>query len=109
MANLFLLLITSFLSATGDTGDLDFSDLSGAITELLDKMLSPCLVVATSLAVVWGLYLGIKFWMAAGDEQKKKSAKSSIISFVVGIVVIFAVAVGAPLLIGALSTWAQLG
>lgn len=88
----------SFLAA-------EFEDISTAINELINQMWVPCLAVASALTVIWGVYLGFKFWSAAGDEQKKKSAKSAVISFVVGIIVIFVVAVGAPMLIGAMSTW----
>lgn len=100
--NAFLATFLPFLSA----GGADFSDLSDSITELIDSMWIPCVAVAGTLAVAWGVYLGVKYWMSAGDEQKKKSAKSAIISFVVGIVIIFAVAVAAPLGIAALSEWA---
>lgn len=96
----FLLSVMSFLSA-----EADFSDLSDTITDLIQSMWVPCVAVASALAVAWGIYLGVKYWMAAGDEQKKKSAKSSIISFVIGIIVIFVVAVGAPIGISALSEW----
>lgn len=100
--NALLATFLPFLSASGD-----FGDVSDAINDLISEMWTPCLAVAGSLAGVWGLYLGIKFWTAAGDEQKKKSAKSALISFVIGIIVIFAVFVGAPMGIGALATWAS--
>ena len=82
-----------------------FDDISAAVKDLINQMWTPCLVVAGALTLLWGVFLG-KFWIAGGDEAKKKSAKSAVISFVVGILVIFAVAVGAPMAIGALSTWA---
>lgn len=83
-----------------------FDDISAAVKDLIGQMWTPCLAIAGALTVLWALYLGYKFWIAGGDEQKKKSAKSAVISFVVGIIVIFAVAVGAPMAIGALTTWA---
>ena len=98
--NAFLSVILPFLSA-----EADFTDLSDTITDLIQSMWVPCVAVASALAVAWGIYLGIKYWTSAGDEQKKKSAKSAIISFVVGVIVIFVVAVGAPLGIGALTEW----
>lgn len=99
--NIFLSTIISFLAADG----ADFSNLSDSIKELIESMWVPCISVASAFAVAWGIYLGIKYWMSAGDEQKKKSAKSSILSFIIGVVVIFVVAVGAPLAITALSQW----
>lgn len=98
--NVFLSVFLPFLSA-----EADFTDLSDTITDLLKSMWVPCVAVASALAVAWGIYLGVKYWLSAGDEQKKKSAKSAIISFVIGVVVIFVVAVGAPMAIGALSEW----
>ena len=83
-----------------------FDDISAAVKDLINQMWTPCLAVAGALTLLWGIFLGYKFWIAGGDEAKKKSAKSAVISFVVGILVIFAVAVGAPMAIGALSTWA---
>lgn len=98
--NAFIATIFPFLSAQAD-----FTDLSDSITELINSMWVPCVSLASALAVAWGVFLGIKYWHAAGDEQKKKSAKSAIISFVVGVIIIFVVAVGAPLGIGALTEW----
>ncbi len=84
-----------------------FDEISSAIKDLINQMWTPCLSIAGGLTLLWAIYLGWKFWVAGGDETKKKSAKSAIISFVIGIFVIFAVAVGAPMAIGALSTWAS--
>lgn len=100
--NAFLSVFLPFLSS-----EADFTDLSDTISDLIGSMWVPCVAVASTLAVAWGVYLGIKYWMSAGDEQKKKSAKSSIISFVIGVIVIFVVAVAAPLGIGALSEWVR--
>ncbi|WP_251547227.1 hypothetical protein [Pumilibacter intestinalis] len=99
--NTFISSIMTLLAADG----ADFTDLSDTIVELINSMWVPCVAIASALAVAWGIYLGIKYWLAAGDEQKKRSAKSSLISFGVGIIIIFVVAVGAPLGIGALSEW----
>ncbi len=99
--NTFVLSILTFLSA----GSADFTELSDAIIDLINSMWVPCVAIASALSVVWGVYLGVKYASAAGDEQKKKSAKAAIIQFVVGVVVIFVIAVGAPMAIAALSEW----
>ncbi len=98
--NAFLSVLLPFISA-----EADFTDLSDTIIDLIQSMWKPCVAVASALSVAWGIYLGIKYWLSAGDETKKKSAKSAIISFVVGVVVIFVIAVGAPMAIAALSEW----
>ena len=82
-----------------------FNDFSDVIKDLTNQLLTPCIAIATALTVLWGVYLGWKFWTANGDEAKTASAKRSVIQFVIGIFVIFIVAVGAPILIGALAQW----
>ena len=82
-----------------------FNEFSSTMSALFDEMFTPLISIASALAAIWGIYLGIKFWKSAGDENKRKEAKSAIVSFIVGTVVIFAVAVGAPLLIAALAEW----
>lgn len=86
-------------------GGANFTDFSGILSDLFDSMFTPLIAIASSLAVIWGVYLGLKYWRSGGDENKRKEAKSAVISFVIGIVVIFLVAVGAPILITALSEW----
>lgn len=98
---IFLSSIMTFLSANG----ADFNDLSQTIVDLINSMWVPLVAIASAASVAWGVYLGIKYWTSAGDEQKKKSAKSSIIAFIIGVVIIFVVAVGAPMAIGALTEW----
>jgi hypothetical protein len=92
--------LISFIAA-GET----FNDFSDVIKDLANQMLTPLIAIATTLTVLWGVYLGWKFWSAGGDEQKTQNAKKSITYFVIGIFVIFIVAVGAPILIGVLSEW----
>lgn len=83
----------------------NFNDFSSILSDLFGSMFTPLIAIASSLAVIWGVYLGLKYWRSGGDENKRKEAKSAVVSFVVGIVVIFLVAVGAPILITALSEW----
>lgn len=85
----------------------NFNDFSGILSDLFQSMFKPLVAVASALSVIWGLYLGLKFWRSGGDENKRKEAKSAVASFVIGIIIIFAVAVGAPILISALVEWYQ--
>lgn len=85
----------------------EFSTFGNVLSDLFDKMFVPCISIAISLCAIWGVYLGFKFWRSGGDENKRKEAKNSVWYFIIGIVVIFVVAVAAPLLIGALSEWMQ--
>lgn len=82
-----------------------FKSFEEALTGLFNQMFTPLIAIATALSVLWGIWLGLKWWRSGGDENKRKEAKSAVLSFVLGTIIIFAVAVGAPLLIGALSEW----
>lgn len=97
--------MNNFLVTMLAAGGANFNDFSKVLADLFDSMFTPLIAIASSLAVIWGVYLGLKYWRSGGDENKRKEAKSAVVSFVVGIVVIFIVAVGAPLLITALSQW----
>lgn len=85
----------------------NFNDFSGILSDLFESMFTPLVAIASALSVIWGIYLGLKFWRSGGDENKRKEAKSAVVSFVIGIIIIFAVAVGAPILISALVEWSQ--
>lgn len=76
-----------------------------AVEGFINSLFGPLVSIAVALSVIWGVYLGIKYWRAAGDENKLKEAKKAIISFIIGIVVIFVVAVVVPIIIAALVTW----
>lgn len=83
----------------------NFTSFSNVLTELIDSMFTPLISIAVALTAVWGVYLGFKWWRSGGDENRRKEAKSALWSFVIGIIVIFVVAVAAPLLIAALTEW----
>lgn len=85
--------------------DQTFKTFGDTIAGLFNSMFTPLITIAVALCAIWGAYLGFKFWRSGGDENKRKEAKSAVTSFVIGIVVIFVVAVAAPLLITALSEW----
>ena len=85
--------------------DQTFNQFGDVLAGLFDSMSPALITIAVSLCAIWGCYLGFKFWRSGGDENKRKEAKSAIASFVIGVVVIFLVAVAAPILISALSEW----
>lgn len=89
------------LIATGET----FNDFATILKDLIQQMWKPCIGIASAMTILFALYLGWKFASTGGDEQKKKSAKAALTQFGIGILVIFVVAVGAPIVIGALVTW----
>ena len=83
----------------------EFTDFSDKIGELIKMLYPPLIAIAVAISVLWGAYIGFKFWSAGGDEQKKKQAKSALISYVIGIVVMFVIAAGTPLVVAAFQTW----
>ena len=85
--------------------DQTFKSFGDVLSGLFDSLFTPLIAVAVSLCAIWGVYLGFKFWRSGGDEGKRKEAKSAVVSFVIGVFVIFIVAVVAPYLIAALSVW----
>lgn len=104
MFNNFLLGATNFLLAASDGAD--FSSFADSISGLIESMFKPLIGIFGALTCVWGIYLGLKFWKS-DDEKKREEAKKALLSFAIGVVVIFVVAVAAPLLIMALSDWMQ--
>ena len=85
--------------------------LNGSLAEIVNKlkglMDSFWLYIVLALAavvVIWGAYIGIKIAIAHRNEEKI-NARDMIKNLVIGIVIIFVVAMGAPLLINGLSAW----
>lgn len=56
------------------------------------------------VVVIWGAYVGIRIAVAHRNEEKI-NARDMVKSLVIGIIIIFVVAMGAPLLINGLSAW----
>lgn len=83
------------------------SDMADKITELYKMMAMPLLGVLGGAAVLFGIWIGVGFIMADGDDQKLKKAKSRVKTFVIGWIVMFAIAALLPMFIGVLQTWAQ--
>ena len=88
------------------TTTLDGS-LQGIVTKLNELMNSFWIYIVLAMAavvVVWGAYVGIKIAIAHKNEDKINS-RDMVKSLIIGIIVMFVIAVGAPLLIEGLSAW----
>ena len=86
-------------------------NLQEIVTKLNDLMSSFWIYIVLALGavvVVWGAYVGIKIAVAHRNEEKIK-AREMVKSLIVGIIIIFVVAMGAPLLIMGLSAWVGIG
>ena len=81
--------------------------LSGIVTKLNELMNSFWIYIVLAMAavvVVWGAYIGIKVAIAHRNEDKI-NARDMVKNLIIGIVIMFVIAVGAPLLIEGLSAW----
>ena len=81
--------------------------LSGIVTKLNELMNTFWIYIVLAMAavvVVWGAYVGIKIAIAHKNEDKINS-RDMVKSLIIGIIVMFVIAVGAPLLIEGLSAW----
>ena len=81
--------------------------LGGIVTklnELMDSFWIYIVLAMAAVVVVWGAYVGIKIAIAHKNEDKINS-RDMVKSLIIGIVIMFVIAVGAPLLIEGLSAW----
>lgn len=82
-------------------------NLGNIVTKLNELMDSFWLYIVLALAgvvVIWGAYVGIRI-AAANRNEEKINARGMVKSLIIGIVIIFVIAVGAPLLINGLNAW----
>ena len=98
------------LNETATTPTLNDS-LNSIITKLNELMNSFWIYIVLGLAaivVVWGAYVGIKIMLANRYEEKINS-REMVKNLIIGVVIMFVIAMGAPLLIEGLSVWAGVG
>lgn len=85
----------------------NFDNIGKLLESFLDQWWSPLLIALAAASGILGAVAGIKYILAAqsGDEQKLKQAKTFLISIVIGIVVVFLLAGGIPVIIASFQTW----
>ena len=91
-----------FRSAEGLDGSL--AEIVAKLQSLIDSFWIYIVIALAAVVVIWGAYIGIKIAIAHRNEEKI-NARDMIKNLVIGIVIIFVVAMGAPLLINGLSAW----
>ena len=74
------------------------------LNELMDSFWLYIVLALAAVVVVWGAYVGIRIAVAHRNEEKI-NARSMVKSLIIGIIIIFVIAVGAPLLINGLNAW----
>ena len=90
------------LLAEGLDGSL--AEIVAKLQSLIDSFWIYIVIALAAVVVVWGAYIGLKISIAHRNEEKI-NARDMIKNLVIGIVIIFVVAMGAPLLINGLSAW----
>ena len=81
--------------------------LQGIVTKLqslMDSFWIYIVMALTAVVVIWGAYVGIKIAIAHKNEEKI-NARDMVKNLIIGIIIIFVIAMGAPLLINGLSAW----
>lgn len=86
----------------GLNGSLE--QILGKLQSLMDSFWIYIVLALAAVVVVWGAYIGIKIAIAHKNEEKI-NARDMVKNLIIGIVIIFVVAMGAPLLINGLSAW----
>ena len=99
-------MFNNFLAETTLDGSL--ASIVEKIKTLMDSFWVYIVLALAAVVVVWGAYVGIKIAIAHKNEEKI-NARDMVKSLIIGIVIIFVVAMGAPLLINGLSAWVGIG
>ena len=93
-----------FNNLMATTLDGSLAQIVANISTLMDSFWIYIVLALAAVVVVWGAYIGIKIAIAHRNEEKI-NARDMVKNLIIGIVIIFVVAMGAPLLIEGLSAW----
>ena len=94
--------MNNMLNAT--TLDDSLAEIVSQLHTLMDAFWSYIVMALAAVVVVGGAYVGIKIAIAHKNEEKI-NARDMVKNLIIGIIIIFVVAMGAPLLINGLSAW----
>ena len=84
--------------------DESLAEIVAKLQSLMNSFWIYIVLALAGVVVIWGAYIGIKIAIAHRNEEKI-NAKDMVKQLIIGIVIIFVVAMGAPLLINGLSAW----
>ena len=96
------------MSETTNTLNDSLAQIVEKLSSLMDSFWIYIVMALAAVVVVWGAYIGIKIAIAHRNEEKI-NARDMVKNLIIGIVIIFVVAMGAPLLIEGLSAWVGIG
>jgi hypothetical protein len=94
--------MTNLLAAA--TLNESLAGIVAKLSELMDSFWIYIVLAMAAVVVVWGAYIGIKVAIAHRNEDKI-NARGMVKSLIIGIIIMFVIAMGAPLLIEGLSAW----
>ena len=94
--------MTNLLAAA--TLNESLAGIVAKLSELMDSFWIYIVLAMAAVVVVWGAYIGIKVAIAHRNEDKINS-RGMVKSLIIGIIIMFVIAMGAPLLIEGLSAW----
>ena len=94
--------MNNMLNAT--TLDDSLAEIVSKLQTLMDSFWIYIVMALAAVVVVWGAFVGIKIAIAHKNEEKI-NARDMVKNLIIGIIIIFVVAMGAPLLINGLSAW----
>ena len=94
--------MTNLLAAA--TLNESLAGIVAKLSELMDSFWIYIVLALAAVVVVWGAYIGIKVAIAHRNEDKI-NARGMVKSLIIGIIIMFVIAMGAPLLIEGLSAW----
>ena len=98
--------MNTFLATNTLDGSLE--QIVTSLKSLMDSFWIYIVMALAAVVVIWGAYIGIKIAIAHRNEEKI-NARDMVKNLIIGIVIIFVVAMGAPLLINGLSAWVGIG
>ena len=82
----------------------NLAEIVEKLQSLMDSFWIYIVMALAAVVVIWGAYVGIIIAIAHKNEEKI-NARDMVKNLIIGIVIIFVVAMGAPLLINGLSAW----
>lgn len=82
----------------------NLQEIINKLSELMDSFWIYIVMALAAVVVIWGAYVGIRIAVAHRNEENI-NARDMVKNLIIGIVIIFVVAMGAPLLINGLSAW----
>ena len=94
--------MTNLLAAK--TLNESLAEIVANISTLMDSFWIYIVLALAAVVVIWGAYVGIKIAIAHKNEEKI-NARGMLKGLLIGVIVMFVIAVGAPLLINGLSHW----